>query len=141
MAAAVTGLSNVGAALNHWRRALALAGDEQPEIVIAAASQILALGWRQEMSESVDECNQVFETARALAERTGDLKSLASLTANYSGFRGIALGNTNDYVRYSLDAARIADESGDLALRCGARVRAKSKLREYVRKVNHKEIH
>jgi class 3 adenylate cyclase len=119
VAAASSGLTDVGAALDHWRRARALAGPEQTEIVTAASSQILALGWRQGASR--EECEQAFEEARALAERAGDLRSLASLTANYGGYRGITLGITRDYIRYSLDSVRIADESGDLALRCGTR--------------------
>jgi class 3 adenylate cyclase len=119
IAADSSGLNDLSASLGHWRRALALAAPEQTELVVEASSQILALGWREGASEV--ECEQLFEHARALAERAGDLRSLASLTANYGGFRGIALCNTRDYIRHSLEAARIADETGDLALRAGTR--------------------
>ena len=84
-----------------------------------ACSQILALSWRLGGDEA--ECEQAFEEGRALAEAAGDLSSLASLTSNYAGFVGITLGRGGDYVRYCKDAARIADETGDLALRCGNR--------------------
>ena len=119
MAAAWAGMNDVRAALDHWRRARALAGPEETTLAVDASSQILALGWRTGVSE--EECEQVFEEARALAERAGDLTSLASLTANYGGYRGIALGATRDYILYTLDSVRIADETGDLALRCGTR--------------------
>jgi class 3 adenylate cyclase len=119
MAADSSGMNDLSASLDHWRRALALSAPEQTELAVAASSQILALGWRFGASE--EECERLFEDARVLAERTGDLKSLASLMANYGGFRGISLCNTRDYIHYSLEAARIADESGDLALRAGAR--------------------
>jgi len=119
MAAASSGLNDVGAALDHWRRTRALAGPEQTELAANASSQILALGWREGASE--DECEQVFEEASALAERAGDLRSLAALTANYGGYRGITLGATRDYIRYVGDSVRLADETGDLDLRCGTR--------------------
>ncbi len=119
-AAASSGMSDVSATLGHWRRARALAGPGQASLSIDAASQILALGWRAGVDEQEGE--QVFEEARALAEDSGELTSLASLTANYGGYRGISLGDTRDYIRYTLEAVRIADESADLALRCGTRV-------------------
>ncbi|MFT5696642.1 MAG: hypothetical protein ACI9QQ_002624, partial [Myxococcota bacterium] len=82
-----------------------------------ASAQVLGIGWRQGLSEA--ECEQVFEEARALAESAGDKESLAALLANYGGFRGISLGYTEDYIRYTVEAARIADETDNLALRCG----------------------
>jgi class 3 adenylate cyclase/ABC-type dipeptide/oligopeptide/nickel transport system ATPase component len=118
-AAVWAGLNDVRAAFDHWRRARSLAGPEQAKLGADASSQLLALGWRLGMTEG--ECERVFEEGRALAERAEDLRSLASLTANYAGFRGIPFGRTDDYIRYSLDAVRIADRTGDLALRCGTR--------------------
>jgi class 3 adenylate cyclase len=119
MAAATAGLNDAGAALDHWRRARALAGPDQTELSITAASQVLALGWRQGLTE--EECEEVFEEARMLAENAGELAALASLMANYAGFVGISRGHTRDYIRYTVESARIADETGDLALRCGTR--------------------
>jgi class 3 adenylate cyclase len=119
MAAAASGLSDLGASLDHWRRTVALAGEGQAELVVAASSQVLSLGWRKGASE--EECEKIFDHARVVAERAGAFSSLASLTANYGGYRGISLCKTFDYVRYALDSARIADETGDLELRCGTR--------------------
>ena len=112
-------MNDVRAALDHWRRARTLAGPEQTKLGADASSQILALGWR--LGAPGEECEQVFEEGRALAELAEDPLSLASLTANYGGFRGITVGRTDDYIRYSLDSVRIADETGDHALRCGTR--------------------
>jgi len=118
-AAVWCGMKDVRATLDHWRRARSLAGVEQTTLAVTAASQILALGWRLGASE--EETEQLFEEARALARGADDLPALASLTANYGGYRGINLGITHEYIRYSLDAVHIADETGDLALRCGTR--------------------
>jgi class 3 adenylate cyclase len=123
-AAEWAGSSDEQAALGHWRRVRALVDDPEPdaeaaELGVAACSQILALGWRQGAPE--EECQRVFEGGRATARRAGQLPLLASLTANYAGIRGLVLGHGGDYVDLSIEAARIADEAGDLALRCGVR--------------------
>ena len=47
--------------------------------------------------------------AKVAFDRAEELGALAALTANYAGFRGITLGRTHDYIRYSLDSVRIAD--------------------------------
>jgi class 3 adenylate cyclase len=119
MAAAASGVNDVGAALSHWQRARVLAGPDQTDLAVTAASQVLALSWRQGVSE--EDGQRLFDEARAQAEEAGELRPLASLIANYGGLRGIAHGHTRDYMRYSVEAARIADEIGDLSLRCGTR--------------------
>ena len=51
----------------------------------------------------VADLKKVFEEARSRAEGAGNLPALASLTSNYGGFRGIALGATRDYIRFTAE--------------------------------------
>ena len=122
-AAAWAGTNDVRAALYHWQQVRDLAQDAEPgsehaQLAAAACSQILAFSWR--LGASLEECARVFEEGRALAERAEDLATLASLTANYAGIRGLIAASAKDYVRYGEEAKAIADRCDDLALRCSA---------------------
>jgi class 3 adenylate cyclase len=123
-AAEWVGLNDLKAALQHWQRVRELArhGGDEPEstaLTIVACSRALMLGWR--MGASATEWVHLFEEGCAAAERAGDLTALAMLNANYSAARGVNQANAPDYVRYAGAAVRIADRTGDAALRCGTR--------------------
>jgi hypothetical protein len=64
---------------------------------------------------------ELFEEGCTAAQRTGDLAALATLNAIYGVMRGFNQGIAPDHVRYASEAVRIADRTGDAALRCGAR--------------------
>ncbi len=123
-AAERVGLNDIKAALDHWGRVRELArqvgdGAEAAALTIVACSQALTHGWR--MGASATEWADLFEEGCAAAQRAGDLAGLATLNANYSSVRGLNQAIANDYVRYAGEAVRIADRTGDAALRCGTR--------------------
>ena len=64
---------------------------------------------------SEEEAAIVFSEGKTLASRAGDLRALASLNAGYASIR-LAHG-AEDHLDYAREAARLADESGDIALR------------------------
>ncbi len=121
-AAEWVGLNDIKAALQHWQRVRELArnGGDTPEataLTIVACSQALPHGWR--LGASAMEWAELFTEGCAAAEWAGDLASLATLNATYGIVRGLNLGLVLDLVRYAGKAVRVADNSGDAALRCG----------------------
>ncbi len=123
-AAEWVGLSDIKAALYHWRRVRELArqvgdGAEAAALTAMACSQALAHGWR--MGAAATQWAELFEEGCAAAQRTGDLAALATLNATYGAVRAANQGIAPDFVRYASEAVRIADRTGDAALRCGTR--------------------
>ena len=115
-------LSDIRESLGHWRRVRELApglADERArdEHVLRACVQLFTLGWR--MGGSDTEAEAVYTQGRALAERAGDRDALARLVGFYGLVRNMRTGSADDYVRYGEEAARIAAESEDRALRAG----------------------
>ena len=88
-------------------------------LAIVACSQALAYGWR--LGASATEWAELFAEGCAAAERAGDLAALVKLNATYGAVRGLNQGIATDYVHYAGEAVRIADRTGDAALRCGTR--------------------
>ncbi len=131
-AAGWSGTSDVQASLHHWQRVRDLAGGagaegEAAPLAASACSNLLALLWR--MGATEEEGRRLLAEGIGLAERAGDLASLASLNANYAAFRGVTLGKMDDYVSYAEEAMVFADRSGDLALRTGTRAQLCYSLR------------
>jgi class 3 adenylate cyclase len=124
-AAEWAGFKDITAALYHWGRVREFArqlGDaaESSALTVLACTQALILGgWR--MGASATEWAAVFDEGCAAAERNQDLAALATLNATYSAARGLNQGIANDYVHYAAEAAKVADRTGDPALRCGTR--------------------
>jgi tetratricopeptide (TPR) repeat protein len=115
-------LSDAREGLQHWRRVRELAAGlederERDELSLQACVEIFSLGWR--MGGSDAESDAVFAEGRALAERSGDRRSLARLVGFYGLMRSQRLGSAEDYVRYGEEAAAIAAETGDPALCAG----------------------
>jgi AAA ATPase domain len=123
-AAEWAGLNDLKTALQHWQRVRELAqnGSENTEstpLLIAACSAALAHGWR--IGHSALDCAALFAEGCRAAERAGNLVALAMLNAAYGAVRGLNHAVASDYVHYPEEAVQIAECTGDLALRCGAR--------------------
>jgi tetratricopeptide (TPR) repeat protein len=119
-AAQWAGFSDPREGLRHWRRVRELAPavedeGERSELVLQACLQLLSFGWR--MGASEEEAAAVYAEGRALAERSGDRRALALLVGTYGFVRGTVGGSVLDIVRYGEEAARIAAECDDPALR------------------------
>jgi class 3 adenylate cyclase/tetratricopeptide (TPR) repeat protein len=122
-AAQWAGTHDRNAALRHRqcvRKLLAPMTDSQEAIALALASdrQILNLSWILGVSE--EEAAIVFSEGKTLASQLGDVRALAFLNSFYAGIR-LAHG-AEDHLDYAREAARLADSSGDVALRRVARM-------------------
>jgi adenylate cyclase len=118
-AALWAGLSDVRQGLDHWRRVRELAPRvsneaERDELALQACIKLFTLGWR--MSSNTAETDAIFAEGRSLAEQSGDRATLATLVGFY-GLMRMAQGSAADYVKYGEEAAVIAIESADPALR------------------------
>ena len=123
-AAEWAGIGGIRTALPHWQkvRELARQGADVPQTAalrVVACSKALAHGWR--LGTSATDWAELFEEGCAAARRVGNLAALAALNANYGAVRGLNDGIASDYVRYASEAVRIADSTGNAALRCATR--------------------
>jgi len=118
-AARWVGSTHLAEAFAHWRRVVRLL-DGLPEsadtvpLALEARAAVLSFGWV--VGISADEAGKLFTESRALATRAGEPSALAILTAHYAGIKA-AHGEIDEYVRLSWEAARIAERTGDAALR------------------------
>ncbi len=118
-AARWVGSTHLAEGLAHWRRVVRLleglpeSADTVP-LALEARAAVLSYGWG--LGISADEAANLFTEGRALAMRAGDPRALAILTAHYAGIKA-AHREIDEYVRLSWEAARIADRTGDAALR------------------------
>jgi hypothetical protein len=101
-------------------RALLADAEESSEtsaLRIAACRGILSAAWRVGGSEFDSVFAQgVFAEGRALAERSGDLRSLAILFSLYGNAQGTA-GDMRAYCEHATEALRLAERSGDPVIR------------------------
>jgi adenylate cyclase len=122
-AAEWAGTSHFPEALRHWRKVRTLLESipesaETMALGVAARIQILNVGWRLGASE--EEAASIFTEGRALAQRSGDLRWLGGVALMYANVRGMA-GKLQDYRKYSAEAARVADQTDDDALKAACR--------------------
>jgi class 3 adenylate cyclase/tetratricopeptide (TPR) repeat protein len=122
-AAQWAGTHDRDAALRHWQRVRKLLGPttdshEAVALMLASYMQMFGLFWVLGVSE--EEAGIVFSEGKRLASRAGDIVALASLNAGYAGIR-LAHG-AEDHLDYAREAVRLADESGDVALRRVVRI-------------------
>ncbi|HZR80504.1 MAG TPA: AAA family ATPase [Candidatus Binatia bacterium] len=111
--------ADLAQALVHWRdvvRLLASAPESSETVALEleARTSALASGWL--LGISADEAEALFAESRALAERFDNASAVALLTAQFAGIQA-AHGRIDEYVRRSWEAVRIAERTGDEALR------------------------
>jgi len=92
---------------------------ETVELGASACLGALGLGWR--LGIPTVEAAGIFEEGRQLAEENRDLRTLAALHGTYGVVRGLAGGDSDEYLRYSREAARVADQTEDQGLQLAGR--------------------
>ncbi len=118
-AARWAGVHDRAGAMRHWQRARALLATmrESQEVIhlrLRCYAGILNLSFYLG-TPSENEAAIVFKEGRELADRSADVRTLAFLIASYANIR---LGQgAMDHLDYAREAARLADEVGDLRLR------------------------
>jgi class 3 adenylate cyclase/tetratricopeptide (TPR) repeat protein len=118
-AAAWVGFADVAGAMRAWRRVsqLADARSESPDsVAIGIWSRIAIMNFGYRLGTDEAEIANTFEQARDLAQRSGDLRSLAMVLGMYAHARTIA-GDVAASVDLHLESIRIAEQAGDPALR------------------------
>jgi tetratricopeptide (TPR) repeat protein len=122
-AAEWVGMSDPAEALRHWRKVRALVrtipeSADTIGLAVTACIQALSFGWRL---GAVEEAADLFTEGQALARQSGDLRSLAVLTNVYGVARGLA-GDVKEYLQHTLEAARVAEQVGDAAVKLAVAV-------------------
>ena len=115
--------SDIVQSIRHWQKvyervaSLPQAGEAGSLRLLACVQILVVGGWRLGLSQAEEEA--LFSDGRALATERGDTAALATLAIGYSTRLG-NLGNARGYVEHAIEAARLADETGDLELRAVA---------------------
>jgi class 3 adenylate cyclase/tetratricopeptide (TPR) repeat protein len=112
------GTVDVDAATHHWQRVRALAAqardsDELAELGLEACLGVLNVGWRM---GDMSEFDAIYAEGEALAERRGDLRSLAILKNVYGNVIGVGRGELQGYISGAEEALDLARRSGDTGL-------------------------
>ncbi len=123
-AAEWAGVTNAAEGLRHWEhvRRLVRPLPHTPEALrlgIAACVGILNLCWR--LGTPLAHATDTFEEGRRLAEEAGDVRAQAALHGTYGCALGLVGGDSDDYVRYSREAIRLADQTEDQGLQIAQR--------------------
>jgi class 3 adenylate cyclase/tetratricopeptide (TPR) repeat protein len=123
-AAEWAGITNAAEGMRHWERVRSLVRTlprtgETLQLGVAACQGILGLGWRLAMSTA--DAAGIFEEGRQLAEENRDVRALAALHGTYACVLGLVDGASDEYVRYSREATRLADQTGDQGLQLAER--------------------
>jgi adenylate cyclase len=125
-AAEWAGVRDVAEFVRLWRKAreLAAAASESEgavELRMRACLEILNFGaWRVGMP--LDEVEALYAEGKRLAEERGDRHYLAAVEAARLPIVGLLSGDVDGYARGALEAARLAEEVGDLELQVTAGV-------------------
>jgi adenylate cyclase len=123
-AAEWAGVTNAVEGLRHWERVRRLVRPlshtpEALQLGIAACVGNLNLCWR--LATPLAEATDVFEEGRLLAEAAGDVRAQAALHGTYGCALAVVGGDSDDYVRYSREAVRLADRTEDQGLQIAQR--------------------
>jgi class 3 adenylate cyclase/tetratricopeptide (TPR) repeat protein len=123
-AAEWAGTTNAAEGVRHWERVRSLVRTlphtgETVQLGVTACLGNLILGWR--LGTPADEAVGIFEEGRRLAEEGGDVRALAALHGTYACVLGLVGGDSDEYVRYSREATRLADQTDDLGLQLAER--------------------
>jgi hypothetical protein len=113
-----TGQTNVAEAASHWQKVRALVAElpesaETTPLALEASRELLNAAWRTGVPDA--EADALFVDTRALAERTGDLRSLALLTNFYSSIK-LSQGDVPSLVAHAIESLRLAEQTGDPVL-------------------------
>ena len=113
------GTKNSAEAARKWEQVRTLAAKvpdlaEADVLGLVARAQLLNLGSR--LGASAEVAAAVFEEGRALANRTGDLKSLAMLLCGYSQVKDMQ-GEPDQALRHAMEALGLAEQTGDRGLK------------------------
>jgi adenylate cyclase len=117
-AAEWAGITNATESLRHWERVRTLVRtlphtSETLQLGASACWRALGLCWR--LGIPINEATGIFEEGRQLAEESRDLRMLAALHGAYGGMLG-NVGGSDEYLRYSREAIRLADQTEDQGL-------------------------
>jgi class 3 adenylate cyclase len=107
--------SDLPETVRHWRQVRSLLSEvpESPDaraLGVAACGGLLLGGWRMGLPE--EDVETVFLEGRELARRSGELATECLMVAVHAAVRGGA-GDLQRYVDGSLEAARLAERSGE----------------------------
>ena len=120
-AAEWVGMKDMAAALQHWQKVRQMAalgaGRESTALLAVACSRLISLAWRVGLPAA--EYTALFNEGCVAAEEVGDLHSLAILNGNFANVGILTAGRVLDGFRGVTEAVRLADLTGDIALRCG----------------------
>jgi class 3 adenylate cyclase/tetratricopeptide (TPR) repeat protein len=113
-AAEWAGRTNAAEGVRHWQKVRELLqhvpeSAETLALGMAACSGSMLLGWRLGLSD--EEALAMLTEGRALAARSGDLRSLGTLIANYAGVC-LCTGRRDDALTYLLEATETAERAG-----------------------------
>jgi adenylate cyclase len=118
-AAEWAGVTNAAEGVRHWERVRSLlrtlpqSGDTL-RLGVAACLGNLTLGWR--LGTPTDSATEIFEEGRRLAVESDDVPALAALNGSYANVLGLVAGASDDYVRFSREGVRLADQTEDHGL-------------------------
>ncbi len=117
-AALWAGQQNLAEATRHWQKVRALVAElpesaETVPLALQASRELLNAAWRTGVPDA--EADALFSDARALAQRTGEVRSLALLTGFYGSIK-MSQGAVQSMVAHALEAVRLAEQTGDSLL-------------------------
>jgi class 3 adenylate cyclase/tetratricopeptide (TPR) repeat protein len=123
-AAEWAGVSNAPESLRHWERVRSLLRplphtSETLQLGVTACVGHLNLCWR--LGTPMADAKDIFEEGRRLAKEAGDVRAQAALHGTYGCALGLVGGDSDDYVHYSREAIRLADETEDPGLQIAQR--------------------
>jgi len=123
-AAEWAGITNAAEGVRHWERVRSLLRTlphttETLQLGVTACLGNLSLGWR--LGTPTAEATGIFEEGQRLAEESGDVRTLAALHGTYACVLGLVGGYSDEYVRYSREAVRLADQTDDQGLQLAER--------------------
>ncbi len=123
-AAGWAGITNAAEGLRHWERVRGLVRTlpHTSEILQLGATVCLgALGLCWRLGISPTEAAGIFEEGRQLAEESRDVRALTALHGTYAGVLGTVGGDSDEWVRHSREATRLADQTEDQGLQLAER--------------------
>jgi class 3 adenylate cyclase/tetratricopeptide (TPR) repeat protein len=123
-AAEWAGVTNAAEGVRHWERVRSILRPlphtaEALQLGITACVWNLNLAWR--LGTPMADATDVFEEGRRLAEEAGDVRAQAALHGTYGAVLGLVDGDPDEYVRYSREATRLADQTEDQGLQIAQR--------------------